>query len=74
MTPECRIRFPEIGEYNVCFGPTKAVEPEPEPVFFSHSEWKLLENILKAHRPTEVWGRVMRVMFQAREVGIVHVR
>jgi hypothetical protein len=72
MTQECKIRFPELGAYNVCFGPTKAEESDP--VFFSHSEWKLLENILKMHRPTEVWGRVMRVMFQAREVGIVHVR
>jgi hypothetical protein len=72
MTSECKIRFADLPKYDVCFGPTKAVEPEP--VFFSRSEWKLLENILKMHRPTEVWGRVMRVMFQAREAGIVHVR
>ena len=72
MTSECKIRFPDLPKYDVCFGPAKAEERAP--VFFSCSEWKQLENILKVHRPTEVWGRVMRVMFQAREAGIVHVR
>jgi hypothetical protein len=78
MTAECKIRFPDLLKYDVCFGPTE--KPATAPVFFSRYEWRFLAwAILKeAQNPLEgddgVWSRILETLTRAREVGIVHVR